>query len=103
MNTETTVKPITEKQISFLTKLCAERPFWAEVENLHGDTIPKLSRAAASSFIDQALKMPKQVSPEGKVRTAKAQAPYPKVKAGYYAVPSATGNNDLDFYRVDAS
>lgn len=30
-----------------------------------------------------------------------ARAPYPSVPAGHYAVPSATGNNDLDFYRVD--
>lgn len=27
--------------------------------------------------------------------------PYPQVKAGHYAVPSLTGNNDLDFFRVD--
>jgi hypothetical protein len=25
----------------------------------------------------------------------------PEIAAGYYAVESATGNNDLDFYRVD--
>lgn len=27
---------------------------------------------------------------------------YPAVTAGYYAVPSLTGNNDLDFFTVDA-
>jgi hypothetical protein len=29
------------------------------------------------------------------------RASYPQVSQGYYAVASATGNNDLDFFRVD--
>lgn len=32
---------------------------------------------------------------------AQTRTPFPKVPAGHYAVTSATGNNDLDFYRVD--
>jgi hypothetical protein len=31
-----------------------------------------------------------------------ATAPAAKVPAGYYATPSRTGNNDLDFWRIDA-
>lgn len=100
-STKTLIKPVTDKQVAFLTKLCEERPFWAEAEDLHADTISKLSRAAASSFIDAALKIPKQVTPSGTVKKAKAPTVYPKVVSGYYAVPSVTGNNDLDFYRVD--
>ena len=99
--TEIPTKMVTDKQVAFLTKLCEERPFWAEVENLHADTIPTLTRTAASSFIDAALKIPTQVTPTGTVKKAKKPTVYPKVASGYYAVPSATGNNDLDFYRVD--
>lgn len=29
------------------------------------------------------------------------QAPLPSIPAGHYAIPSLTGNNDLDFFRVD--
>jgi len=35
------------------------------------------------------------------LQEAAKRTPYPSVKAGHYAVPSKTGNNDLDFYRVD--
>lgn len=35
------------------------------------------------------------------VPAAAPQADEPEVPAGHYAVASATGNNDLDFYRVD--
>jgi hypothetical protein len=32
--------------------------------------------------------------------TREERSPYPDVPEGHYAVPSATGNNDLDFWRV---
>lgn len=42
----------------------------------------------------------------GKVNTGvprhAQQADWPTIKAGYYAIPSLTGNQDLDFFRVDA-
>lgn len=34
-------------------------------------------------------------------RRAAAAIPLPDVPAGHYAIPSLTGNNDLDFFRVD--
>jgi hypothetical protein len=37
-----------------------------------------------------------------KVKKYLQQSDHPTVTAGYYAVPSLTGNNDLDFFRVDA-
>jgi hypothetical protein len=42
------------------------------------------------------LKLPKQ---QGKAATAPTNLP--DVPEGHYAIPSATGNNDLDFFRVD--
>jgi hypothetical protein len=34
-------------------------------------------------------------------RSVSPRKPFPDVPAGHYAVPSLTGNNDLDFFRVD--
>jgi Family of unknown function (DUF6011) len=88
----------TAKQLGFLRKLREER-------GLVTDGLEKLSKAEASDEISRHL------SPKGKAakavyeangkRQAERTAPYPDVPAGHYAVESLTGNNDLDFFRVD--
>lgn len=50
-------EPATEKQIAFLKKLAAERPMWADVENLHPDVIERMTKAQAKNKIDDALQI----------------------------------------------
>lgn len=60
MNATTTL-PATPKQIGFLKKLAAERPMWADVRKLHPDVIDRLDRKDASRWIDEALKVKREV------------------------------------------
>lgn len=100
MSTTKTLPPATAKQIAFLTKLVQERPMWASVENLHLDTIQKLNKYDASRWIELALKVPAEYEAPKSTKNA-LKTSLPDVPAGFYAVPSRTGNNDLDFFRVD--
>lgn len=70
MTTTMTSSPATPKQIAFLKTLAAERPMWADVENMHADNIERLTKAQASSCISDALKVPK----ETKTATTKPKA-----------------------------
>lgn len=84
--------PATPKQLTFVKQLMEDR-------DLTGVTVPDvdgLTKTEASQFIDAALRAPFKA--KAKVKTTGG---YPDVPEGHYAVPSATGNNDLDFYRVD--
>lgn len=58
-----------------------------------------LNKSTASALIDWLKEQPKKSSPNGYDVTASAA--YPDVPAGHYAITSLTGNNDLDFFRVD--
>lgn len=87
--------PATQKQIDFLKALAAERPMWADVENMHPDVIERLTVEMASSKISEAKAILREV------RIHQPDPTLPEVPAGHYAVVSATGNNDLDFFRVD--
>lgn len=64
--------PATEKQVAFLTRLAAERPMWADVENLHADRIPQLTKAQASAKIDEALKIPAETAAAAPVTGAQS-------------------------------
>jgi hypothetical protein len=93
--------PWTTKQRSFLQALIAERPTWAARENLADlpfDQFDGVTKRDASRYIKAALAQPKETKTSHAPST---QAPAPKVPQGYYAVDSATGNNDTDFYKVD--
>ena len=90
--------PATERQRAFLHTLAAERPAWADVNNVHSDVIDRMTKQQASSFIKQALEVPKENA--GKPSPGKALF-VTNVPEGHYAVDSETGNNDLDFFRVD--
>lgn len=59
--------PATEKQVGFLLKLAGERPAWADVNNVHADTIKAFASAAdgkasASYWIGEALKQEKEAA-----------------------------------------
>lgn len=91
---------ITPKQETFIHKLIEERNGAAGLESirlgLNADySAGKLSKRAASEYIDRLLAI--------KPTTPRLPSPRPgvEVPAGHYAVKSATGNNDLDFYRID--
>lgn len=86
--TETMITyPATPKQIAFLKKLAAERPMWADVENMHADNIERLTKQQASSFIDQALQVPK----ETKTSSSKSKATGLAIQSdGMYRTPDGT-------------
>lgn len=82
----------TGKQLDFIRTLREERGLNVT------DPIPGgCTKRDASALIESLLKMPKTapLPPEEILR------PYPSVPAGHYAIKSLTGNNDLDFFRVD--
>jgi Family of unknown function (DUF6011) len=89
--TETqTGRPATDKQATFIRTLLAEREGYTEgfaerVKN--GLATGVMTTAEASKVIGWLMERPKRKAPT--------------VPAGYYAVESATGKNDLDFFRVD--
>lgn len=85
--------PATEKQIAFLTKLCEERPMWADVENLHVDVIAKLSKRDASAKIEEALAVPAETKSSSGGYDA-----FPEIKAGRYAIDI---DGTVKFYKVD--
>lgn len=70
--------PITPAQLAYLTKLCAQRPMWADVENLHADILPRLTKAQASSKIQEAL----TVEPEVVAQRAEATGYAAEAKRG---------------------
>lgn len=93
MNTNT----ITPKQDAFIRTLLEERAGDTHAEALRSALNllrehNRLSKAAASETIDQLLKI--KVTP-------KKPAVVPSIPEGHYAVPSSSGNNDYDFFRVD--
>jgi hypothetical protein len=96
----------TERQVAYLEALLAERS--------HGYPDPaavlagaRTSKAAASAMISTLVELPKvarvRVAPGNGIPGQDGTPPLDSstVPAGHYAVDSATGNNDLDFYRVD--
>ena len=97
--TTTTASAPSEKQITFLRTLLAERAGIADAEQIRDGLnaareCGALTRQVVSGAIDCLLKIKVQ-------RRATEVVETPEVPEGHYAVASATGNNDLDFYRVD--
>jgi hypothetical protein len=108
--TLTTSGQATERQASYIKALlikheCSDA-FVARVATALDDgTMDKIK---ASEVIDWLLKKPiRKASHDATIAAPVAEAvaiagpTVSKVPAGHYAVPSATGNNDLDFFRVD--
>jgi uncharacterized protein DUF6011 len=87
----TTEAPPTEKQVAFITRLAGERPSF----KFSGPW----TKRDASNLIDQLLAQPKEVDHQaGGENTLIALLL--NVPDGYYALPSKTGTNDLDFIVV---
>ena len=91
----------TERQVDFLHKLLNEREY-DETPHLHDVRNEReiVSKAHASELINWLKDRPFKSG-------LRPQPCAPKwsgfeVEPGHYAIPSATGNNDLDFFRVDA-
>lgn len=85
-------KPASEKQVSFLAKLQAER-------GLEVSTPASLTSREASAQIDALLKMPKPAR-----TTTTTREPLPEVHEGRYALDFGTdhdGVNQIRFYKVD--
>ena len=92
----------TPKQVGFLGTLLT-RYGASIVSGVQLDLLPKRGPGSASAYIDAMLTYAKtKVQPEGiTFANPQTKTTYPDVPAGYYATASATGHNDLDFWRVD--
>lgn len=104
------VAPMTERQGSFIRGLDAERQvpvagstereafLIARLEDVIGGG-KSVSKAEASDVIGWLQGLPVATA----VRPAQRPVPtaLPVIPEGHYAVPSRTGSNDLDFFRVD--
>jgi hypothetical protein len=85
----------TEKQLAFISNLQSER----DMATLDPDKV--VTKREARELIDWLLKFPKtQESVAPSQVKAKTDA-FKDIPAGYYATDSLTGNNDLDFWKVD--
>lgn len=95
------VAPATEKQINFLNKLLDERPMLRDVENLWPENVEKLSKRDISSKISEVMNVPKEVhAGSGKDSAGSLNNILANVPDCYVALPSRSGNNDLDFIRI---
>lgn len=71
--TASTPEPASDKQINYLLRLCAERPMWADVENMHEDIVRSLSKKDAAAKITEALAVPVEQAVKTTVRNAQGQ------------------------------
>lgn len=86
--TTSAARPATARQRAFLASLAAER----------GVAVPEVATTRqASAAIDALLATPR---PRTATATARGRLTT-DIPAGRFAVPSRTGNNDLDFFQVD--
>jgi hypothetical protein len=90
--------PITEPQFRFLTTLRIERDIpLAGLEKL---TLTA-ARTEISHLINDVPKIVRPVTPDEVFKASERTHSSISIPAGHYAVASLTGNNDLDFFRVD--
>lgn len=89
---------VTEKQLGYLNKLLDERPAFRDVENLWPENLEKLTKREASKLIERVLASPKESAKSG--GNSSLNDLLANVPDCYVAMPSRTGNNDLDFFRV---
>lgn len=86
----------TDSQMSYLRNLLAEREVpTSQVEQVQEALGGQLTKRQASTWIDALQQHPKTARPQANTTSL------PDVPAGHYATASRTGNNDLDFWRVD--
>lgn len=103
-----------EKQLDFLMSLLKERTYGGDAGNqscadllmeaqgftkeieLRHNLFTHLDRRAVSKQIEAHMTLDKVKAPVSDTSWHNVDVP-----AGYYATPSMTGNNDLDFWRVD--
>ena len=94
--------PATDKQVAFLQTLIGERPEWADTNmGWKSENLSEMSKLEASEWITALLAQPKEGGAGNGTNDTPVAGDTGNVPQGYYAVASATGNNDLDFYRVD--
>ena len=94
------VDRVTEKQLSYLNTLLDERPAFRDVENLHPEVLERLSKRDASALISRVKETPKESAAKRAGSSTSLNDVLANVPDCYVAMPSRTGNNDLDFFRV---
>jgi hypothetical protein len=82
------VRMASEKQIEFIANLRVDRM----TDEMIFAPVDRLTSQNASDLIKKLLELPK--------RETSADPTSAVVPEGYYAVPSVTGNNDLDFFMI---
>lgn len=100
-DTSKIVATATEKQIGFIRSLLVKHTGYREefaIRVLNAIEAETLPRDKASEIIDFLLAKPLAEKQPG---VKPSSDPWPAVTEGHYAVKSLTGNNDLDFFRVD--
>jgi hypothetical protein len=89
-------------QYDRLWKLLESHRLWEQAKDTEDRDGRPMPFQQASNSIDY---IKRQVEKHGLKPVAVSQAPAkaasPSIPAGYYAIPSKTGNNDLDFFRID--
>jgi hypothetical protein len=97
---------ITTKQEDYLNKLLNDRPMFRDVENLWPENIAKLSKSDASAKISEVLAVPKESrGDDSKTFAGSSELTeiLEGIDDGYFALPSKTGTNDLDFIRLSSN
>jgi hypothetical protein len=103
--------PITSKQLPFLTSLMKQERVTlkdAEPKNVSKRTASVLIRNLTDRRDARVLRggsipalHPDFISVQGEQEKLDSLTSLPDIPDGHYAIPSLTGNNDLDFFRVD--
>lgn len=112
-----TETPATPRQAEYIKGLLSERTDFTEgfrARVLYGLSTGELDKVKASEIITWLLAKPRAAKVttattpptaviviDDPMPAAPTAAALPDVPAGYYAVASATGHNDLDFFRID--
>lgn len=95
--------PATQKQIDYLNKLLEERPGFRDIENLWPDRVATFTKAMASAKIKETLEVAKEIVAKEWAVGSDLNTLLEGVDDGYFALPSKTGTNDLDFIRISSN
>lgn len=97
------VVPATQKQKDYLNKLLAARPGFRDIENLWPDRVETLSKEMASAKIKETLEVAAEVIESHWSASSDLTSLLEGVDDGYFALPSKSGTNDLDFIRISSN
>lgn len=98
-----TPQPATQKQKDYLNKLLAARPGFRDIENLWPHRVETFSKEMASAKIQETLEVAAEVIESHWSASSDLTSLLEGVDDGYFALPSKSGTNDLDFIRISSN